>query len=173
MMQLLFRWPKHALEKQQTYQKVVAITLGTGFGSSFLINGQPIFDGNFIPKGGFLYNQKYNGDLADAIFSTRGVVASYENKTGKTVKNVRELCSLIPEDTLALNVLQQFGTQLGTFLNPYLNKFEADVLVIGGNISKAYPNFSEQLKREIPNIEVYVSNSGEKAAVIGGALLIG
>ena len=39
------------------YKKAIAITLGTGLGSSFLLNGKPIIKDKQVPEGGFLYNQ--------------------------------------------------------------------------------------------------------------------
>lgn len=158
--------------KASKYKKVLAITLGTGFGSSFLIEAQPIVDGGLVPKGGFLYNKYHKGKLADDVFSTRGLVKAYKNISGKDVENVRELCDLIHVEQKAVEVLELFGSELGFFIKPYLEKFGAEVLVIGGNISKAYPHFSKHLQGVIPNTEHYVSNLGENAAVIGGALLL-
>ena len=154
------------------YNRVVAITLGTGFGSSFLIDSQPILNGSSVPKGGFLYNQIYKDVLADDMFSTRGIVGSYYQKSGILVKNVRELCEYIPKDAQALEILQRFGTELGIFIKPFLEEFEAEVLVIGGNISRAFKHFSQDLEAEIPNIHTYVSSLGEEAAIIGSALLL-
>ena len=46
------------------------------------------------------------------------------------------------------------------------------MLVIGGNISKAYPLFIESLKEQLPKTQIQVSELGEEAAIIGGALLL-
>ncbi|MDD7884505.1 ROK family protein [Flavivirga sp. 57AJ16] len=161
-----------SIGKASKYKRVVAITLGTGFGSSFLNETQPIVEGNMVPEGGVLYNKFYNGKLADEIFSTRGLVGSYKDVSGNVVKNVRELCDLINTNKKAAEVFELFGSKLGCYIKPYLEKFGAEVLVIGGNISKAYPYFSKHLQEIIPDIEIYVSNLGEKAAIIGGALLL-
>lgn len=158
--------------KASEYKRVVAITLGTGFGSSFLVEAQPIVDGDLVPEGGFLYDKYYKGKLADDVFSTRGLVDMYKNKSGNIVKNVKELCDLINIEEQASEVLEVFGSELGNYIKPYLEKFGTDVLVIGGNISKAYPYFSKSIKEVISDTEIYVSNLGEKAAVFGGALLL-
>lgn len=158
--------------KASLYSRTVAITLGTGFGSSFLINGQPVLDGEFVPTGGFLYNQEYNGKLADDIFSTRGILNYYTSLSGKSVKNVQALCDLIDTDPHVQKVFDWLGKELGQFLHPYLKKFDAEVLVIGGNISKAYGCFGPSLAKELTDIEIYVSNFGEEAAIIGSALLL-
>jgi glucokinase len=154
------------------YSRVVAITLGTGFGSSFLVDAQPIVQAVNVPKGGFLYNHCYHGILADDIFSTRGITSQYNVLSGKAVKNVRELSELVPQDQDAKHVFELFGENLGEFLSPYLRKFNAEVLVIGGNIAKAYDHFRTNLGQQLPECTIYVSEFGEEAAIIGSALLL-
>lgn len=155
-----------------TYSKAVAITLGTGFGSSFLVDGQPVLDSDLVPKGGFLYNQDYNGKLADDIFSTRGILNYYSTMSDKTARNVEALCELLPEDQDVQKVFGWFGSALGQFLHSYLSTFGAEVLVIGGNISKAFEYFGPTLIKALPATDVYVSKFGEEAAIIGSALLL-
>jgi glucokinase len=154
------------------FQKVVAITLGTGFGSSFLYNGLPIIDATNVPKGGFLYNKSYQGKPADDIFSTRGILNHYKEISGKAIENVRELTERAAYDKSASDVFCWFGMELGKFLAPYLLDFEAEILVLGGNISKANPLFIQDLKEQMPKTEIYISKFGEEAAIIGSALLL-
>jgi len=62
------------------YKRIVAITLGTGLGASFIIDGKPIIKDKRVPDGGFLYNQYYQNTLADELFSTRGIIKAYAKK---------------------------------------------------------------------------------------------
>ena len=151
--------------------KVVAITLGTGFGSSFVLNSQPIIDGDSVPEGGFLYNQYHKNQFADDIFSTRGIINEYERRSGKKVRNVKELCDLVDKDFRAQETFNWLGDELGDFIKPFLEKFDAEVLVIGGNISNAFTFFADNLLNKLPNLKIYVSSFGEQAAIIGSALL--
>ena len=154
------------------YSRTVAITLGTGFGSSFLVDAQPVVQSADVPVGGFLYNHFYKGRLADDVFSTRGIKVRYNELSGKEVKNVRELSELVVRDQDARRVFELFGEELGQFIGPYLSKFNAEVLVIGGNISKAYDHFGINLSQQLPELLIYVSEFGEEAAIIGSALLL-
>jgi glucokinase len=154
------------------YHRVVAITLGTGIGASFLIDGKPIIRDRSVPAGGFLYNQYYHNEMADDIFSSRGILGRYKSISGREIENVRAICDRVNEDTSARKALVQFGDELGDFLKPYLNEFNAEILVLGGNISKAYPYFGEALTVNLRNIEVKVSDLGEQAAIIGSAMLV-
>jgi glucokinase len=78
----------------------------------------------------------------------------------------------VNKDNSARQTLVQFGDELGDFLKPYLKEFNAEILVLGGNISKAYPYFGEALTAKFPGIEVKVSDLGEQAAIIGSAMLV-
>ena len=159
--------------KASKYKKAIGITLGTGLGSSFLLNGKPIIKDKKVPDGGFLYNQYYQNIFADDIFSARGIINAFEKETGNRLNNVKELCELVDVDSNARKVFHDFGTRIADFINPYVEEFEAEVLVFGGNISKAFEFFGPALKEELRAIDdIYVSEFGEEAAIIGSALLL-
>ena len=162
-----------ALGKASAYKRIVAITLGTGLGASFAINGMPILKGENVPDSGYLYNQYYNNVLADELFSTRGIIEAYREMTGEQIKNVKELYDKVGLDNQAKLVFENFGSQLGGFIKPYLEEFEAETLVLGGKISGAFDVFGNSLKKELAFLEeIYVSEFGEEAAIIGSALLL-
>ncbi len=54
--------------KASGYKNVVAITLGTGFGSAFLTNGVPVIEGDRVPKMGYVYHIPYEKGIADDYF---------------------------------------------------------------------------------------------------------
>lgn len=153
------------------FSTCVAITLGTGLGSSFIKDNTPILEGANVPSGGFLYNQSYGNYVADDIFSTRGIINHYKQVSGHTVANVQDLCAQ-PDSNAKEETFEWFGTELGKFLKPYLLSFNTEVLVIGGNIARAGRYFKEYLFKELSDIEVCFSDSGEDAAIIGAALLL-
>lgn len=158
--------------RASAFTRTVAITLGTGFGSSFLVGAKPVMEGSNVPEGGFLYNQDYGGVLADDVFSTRGIKARYRACSGREVPDVKTLCEIVANDDCAEPTFSGFGKSLGEFLSPYLSRFSAEVLVVGGNIAKAFPHFGNALAKELPDVDVYVCAHGEQAAMIGAALLI-
>lgn len=156
----------------RNFKRVVAITLGTGLGASFLIEGKPILRDKSVPEGGFLYNQFYRNEIADNVFSTRGILRRYREISGKEVQNVRILSEMAEKDSQAKQCFIEFGDDLGEFLDLYLRAFNADAVVLGGNISKAFPLFGQSLIEKLGKIEIIKSNLGEKAAIIGSALLL-
>ena len=154
----------------------LSITLGTGFGSAFISNRIPIVDGHDVPRLGCVYHLPYNDGIADDYFSTRGLLGRYKSLTGKELDGVKELASLAGSDRIVSDLFIDFGDKLGLFLVPWLKKFKAEIIVIGGNISHAYQLFGDvfenRLKKEECNCEVALSKLKEDAALLGSAYLL-
>jgi glucokinase len=153
----------------------MSITLGTGFGSAFIENKIPVVDGPDVPKLGCVYHLPFNGKIADESFTTRWFISSYKSISGKEVSGVRELAELAKDDDKARNLFTEYGNNMGIFIAPWLNRFKAEVLVIGGNISYAYNLFGEvfenKLKSEKCSCRIEISDLKEDAALIGSAYL--
>ncbi len=154
----------------------LSITLGTGFGSAFITNRVPIVDGPVVPKLGCIYHLPYRDGIADDYFSTRGLLGRYRKQTGKELSGVKELASLASSDRIVSDLFIDFGDKLGLFLVPWLEKFKAEILVIGGNISNAYNLFGDifesRLKKENCDCKVALSKLKEDAALLGSAYLL-
>lgn len=153
----------------------VSITLGTGFGSAFIIHGIPAVEGDDVPELGCVWHLPFKNGIADDYFSTRWFVKRYEEKSGWSLAGVKEIADRVPSDPKALETFLEFGQNLGLFLGPRLKQFKADTLVIGGNISAAYQLFSYDFEKTLKNqrldISVHISELKENAALIGSARL--
>ncbi|MCX6326366.1 MAG: ROK family protein [Bacteroidia bacterium] len=154
----------------------LSITLGTGFGSAFINNRIPIVDGTEVPKMGCIYHLPYKDGIADDYFSTRGLLGRYKSVTGKELNGVKELAELASSNKIVFDLFTDFGENAGIFLAPWLIKFKAEILVIGGNISNAYSLFGDvfenRLKKEGYNGKVDISKLKEDAALLGSAYLL-
>ena len=161
--------------KAAKVRRSMCITLGTGFGSAFIDNKIPVVDGPDVPKLGCVYHLPFKGEIADESFSTRWFIGSYKKLTGKEMKGVKELANMAETDKVAMGLFTEFGINLGAFLGPWLNRFGAEVLVIGGNISNSYKLFGnvfeESLKKENCRCKVEISELKEDAALLGSAYL--
>jgi glucokinase len=161
--------------KASKVKRSISITLGTGFGSAFIDEKIPVVDGTEVPKLGCIYHLPFNGDIADESFSTRWFLRKYKTITGKEVKGVKELAELSSSDKAAQDLFVEYGDNMGIFLAPWLNKFKAEMLVIGGNISHAYDLFGkvfeERLKKEKCDCKIELSVLKEDAALLGSAYL--
>ena len=161
--------------KNAGFKKSMAITLGTGFGSAFLSHSLPVVAGDEVPESGCVWYLPFKDGNADDYFSTRGFLNRYFEQTGVQLNGVKELAEIASSDPKAKALFADFGTQLGLFLSPYILKFGAESLVIGGNISYSFDLFKSQLLESFKNqgveIHVAVSELKESAAMIGSAVL--
>ncbi len=157
------------------YERVIAVTIGTGFGTTFIKNGIPQAGTEGIPEDGFLYHIPFGHSIADDYFSTRWFLKTYEEKTGRHIKNVKNMYEEAYADQAVEAIFKNFGTNLGNFLWPWLKKFKAGCMVLGGNISKSYPLFKHEMERIWKEYDVepvvYLSKMDEDAALIGSARL--
>jgi glucokinase len=154
----------------------LSITLGSGLGSAFISNRIPIVDGPQVPKLGCIYHLPYRDGIADDYFSTRGLLGRYRSITGNEMIGVKELAASASSEKVIMDLFSDFGDKLALFLAPWLKKFDAEILVIGGNISHAYNLFGDifesRLKSENCNCKVALSKLKEEAALLGSAYLL-
>lgn len=164
-----------ALKQEATgNEKVVAITLGTGFGAAFLDNKLPVTQGSNVPNNGCLWDKQFKDSIADSYFSTRWFLNQYESITGeKLTDGVKEIASI--ENYSTAKIFGDFANNLSAFLTPYLIDFEADLLVIGGNIAKSYhlflPKLKENLKNNNIDIAISIIENTEETSVLGSSYL--
>lgn len=162
--------------KASKVSRSMSVTLGTGFGSAFIADRIPIVDGPEVPKLGCVYHLPYGDNIADDYFSTRWFIRQYKKLTGRELSGVKEMAELAGHDKIIMDLFREFGNNLGSFLAPWLKKFRAEIVVVGGNISHAYNLFGNifenSLKKEGCNCKVELSELKEDAALIGSAFLL-
>ena len=158
------------------FTRSLSITFGTGFGSAFISKRIPIVDGSEVPKLGCIYHLPYKEGIADDYFSTRGLLSRYKKMSGKELSGVKELAAMAAKNKMVADLFTDFGDNAGLFLAPWLKKFRAEILVVGGNISHAYNLFGnvfeDRLKKENCFCEVAISKLKEDAALLGSAYLL-
>jgi len=162
--------------KARNYRRMMAITLGTGFGSAFLDDRIPVVEGDSVPKMGCVYYLPFGKGIADDYFSTRWFNARYTEVTGKKTDGVKEIAEAARDNVDVRDIFDEFGENLGSFLSPWLLKFGAEILVIGGNISHAYNLFGESFEKKMRSsgcyVKVEISGLKEDAALLGSAYLL-
>ncbi len=162
---------RHQLKSKRT----VFLTLGTGFGSAFMKDGVLLTNHELIPASGTFYDQDFLSAKAEDYFSTRWFLNEYKQRTGNHILSVKELAE--GDSEIALSIFSQFGSNLGTFLLPWLIKFECDELIIGGNIAKASSLFGRLLIKELeplnPSLNVVYCDDTEECILTGAASFAG
>ena len=154
------------------FSRVMAVTLGTGVGSGFVVDGVLDDSSDLVPPEGEVWNLPFEGGIVDENFSTRWFVKRWAELTGEQIKGAKDVADKYGADPRADQVFAEFGSRLASFASPWLEKFGADAFVMGGNISREYPKFRKTLLEGLPKgVEVRTSALLDKAAMIGAASL--
>ncbi|MFC2115032.1 ROK family protein [Bacteroidota bacterium] len=164
------------LGKAAGTRRSIALALGTGFGSAFIEDGVPVVERDDVPELGCLWHLPYKGGIADDTFSTRWFVKTYLERSGRKVHGAKEVHEAAENDPQARQVFIDYYSSLGEFLAPWVNKFKAEIIVMGGNISEVLGDygsyFEESLTKMNAQIPIASSELKEDAAIIGSARLL-
>src|SRR5690606_3120764 len=149
------------------FRKSIGFTLGTGFGSAIGMH--------MLAQDAEFWNRPFLTGIAEDYFSTKWFLKRYEELSGKFVANVQELVRQYSTCHLVKQVFHEFSHHLSDFSEQIFSLYEPDVIVIGGNISRASDLFLEQLITHFKNLNkelvIRASLLGEESAIIGGASL--
>lgn len=155
--------------------RVVAITLGTGVGSGFVAGNSLVEDGPDVPENGWVYHLPFEDGIVDEAFSTRWICRRYRELTGESVSGAKDVVDKYDEREEARILFHEYGCRLAEFTAPVLRRFRAGMLVLGGNISRAYPLFRNELEKGLSaagcEVEIRTSELLDKAAMTGAASL--
>ncbi|MBC8054204.1 MAG: ROK family protein [Sphingobacteriaceae bacterium] len=145
------------------YSRAFGITLGTGLGSAFSVNGETT-DANLG------VSPFYDG-IAEDYISTRWCVKRFRELTGSTIKDVKMLAQRAVRDEYARKVFAEFAENLGRFIVNVLQENKAEIVVIGGNITLAHSLFWTKMENYVKKegVEVLITRTklGENASLIG------
>lgn len=126
--------------------RVASLTLGTGCGSAFIVNGELLTDdasrneAEGLPGDGYIYHLPLAGKTVDDWLSTRGLIA-LAGAAGLEVRSGLELAELADAGVeAAVKSFRMFGELLSLVIHSeeLLGRFRPDVIYLGGRISQAY-----------------------------------
>lgn len=139
-------------------EKILCLCIGTGTGSAFLKNGEALLEkSEEVPENGWIYNSPFKDSILDDYLSVRGLKKLSREILGEELdgKKLAELC--MQKDESALRVYQKFGETLYEGIQPFLDSFHPQTLILGGQITKSFFYFGKRIekacnKRRIPII---------------------
>jgi glucokinase len=142
---------------------ILGLTLGSGLGSS-------IKSGNTVRDGG-LWCSPFKSGIAEDYLSSRWFVNWVNQELNIQVDGVKEIVSNPEIMEKGSSMFDLFAKNLADFIMKQQEEFQADKIILGGNISKAHPFFLDKtlhyLQIQNLNIPIEVSQLGEKSAVYG------
>jgi glucokinase len=150
-------------------ERLMAITLGTGLGVAYVVNGK-LTGGD---RG--IWDIPYEAGILEDADSRRAIENAYQARGGDTI-DVASIAKRAKEgDRAAAEAFQQFGSALGDALYLGANDFVPNRFVLGGGIARsselfldgALRRYTERSGREVP-ADIVV----EGAALVGAALSV-
>jgi glucokinase len=147
------------------YANVIGITLGTGLGSAVATYGNTR-DAN-------LWCASFLDGITEDYLSTRWFLKRYYQLTSVNILDVKSLTELYDESETIRTIFDEFSQHLAAFLMQFLQDTQADVIVLGGNISNAWPRFLPNVLKEFKangiEVPLRISELNERAAIAGAA----
>ncbi|MFC6885922.1 MULTISPECIES: ROK family protein [Actinomadura] len=152
--------------------RCAGLTLGTGVGSGWVVDGRIVAEGPGVPPGGRAHRLSVDGVPLEDVMSRRAILAAHRASGGAPsadVADVAEACRA--GDAAATAVLRTAVSALGTALGPCVRRFGADVLVVGGSMAGSWDLFEPWFREAAPGLPpVRPAADPEGAALTGAAL---
>lgn len=146
-----------------SYQNVMGVTLGTGFGSAQFTDG--------FSRDLNLGSRLFKDALADDYLSTRWFLKRHYELTGMPLTGgVKALAAIADGNNTARDIFREFALNMSAFLTEPVFMIKPEVIIMCGNIAKASPFFLPLLKRRL-KCNIKLALLGEQAALIGAAAL--
>ncbi len=152
--------------------RAVGITLGTGVGSAFAVNGRIVMEGVGVPPGGEIWNVPYEGGIVEDLISTRAIQRNYRERTGRDREVAAIAAATTEGDPAAVEVFEEFGSNLGRALKTLTSAFDPEVVVLGGGISLSAHLFMPAAQHALEGqpVELRVSSLMDVAALVGAGV---
>lgn len=174
------------------YKNIICVTVGTGIGGGFIINGE-LYRGSAYAGGEFGHslviadgldcNCGANGCL-EVYASATAMIREYQNDkrsidggSGNTDINVAQLFKLYESgDRSAVKSIDSAIYYLGRGIAASINLFNPEIIVIGGGVAEAGSIFIDKvraiaLKYAMPipceNVKIVAAKLGNKAGFLG------
>ncbi len=147
----------------QGFKKIFGVTLGTGLGTTF-------YDGELATDED-LWDSPFKDSICEDYLATRWFVNRYQELTGEQISGTKDLLDKPAE--IQARIFDEYADSFAEFIVKYVDHYKPEVLVIGGNIAKAYPHFEarfiQNLTKNNINLPVKISAIFEDAAILGAA----
>lgn len=151
----------------QGFANAAGLTLGTGLGSAGYF-GHVLHDGD-------LWCTPFKDARAEDYLCSRWVVQEYKRLSGRSIHGVKDLMADFHQDEYAQTLFRSFGRNLGEVLLMKYPPAVQEVVVIGGNIAKAWdcfiPHTLAYFREQGVEMDLRPAVLGEDAMIMGAACL--
>ena len=153
---------------------VAMVTLGTGLGFTYAIDGQIQKSETGSPAAG-LWNAPYMGGILEEYVSRRGILRLYAEQGGQLAEgeDVKEISLRARNgEEAALKAFSLAGSHLASGASELIAELNIRQMIFGGQISRSFDLMEKSLRAGLPEgVEVTVSSDIEGLVLIGTAAL--
>jgi glucokinase len=151
-------------------RRAVGLTLGTGVGCAFAVDGVCVTEGAGVPPGGEIWNLPYGDGTVEDLISTRALKSEFLARTGRDLE-VSAMAAAASHDADARAVFEIFGLHLGQVLRDVIAPFRPHMAVIGGGIARSAELFLPIAEEQIEGLGFRVVQSAlqDQAPLVGAA----
>ncbi len=155
-------------------RRCAGMTLGTGVGSGFVADGRIVDSGPTVPPGGRAHRLRIDGVPLEQVMSRRAIRLGYAEASGDHTADVREICDRARHgDSPALAALAGALRPLGAALGPWIARFGAEVLVVGGSMAQSWDVLEAPFTAGFASVatppRIVVADDADRAPLLGAA----
>lgn len=163
------------------HTRTICLTLGTGVGSAFLDQGRLVLNGPDVPPNGDVYLLRVDGRPLEDLVSRRAIRRRYARLSGRALTSaidVREIADFARDgDQIAMAVISGAVNELGQALAPWVARFGATAVIVGGSISRSWDlierplleSFRSHEEGLIDRVAVIQARRPDESALVGAA----
>ena len=151
------------------FRRIIGLTLGTGLGSGFVVEGRIVRSGPEIPPDGELWNIPFGDGIAEDRASGRAIATAYVRQTGCALDAAAIAAAARSGDAAASAVFAVLGADLAALVAPWVRSFSANVVVLGGNVSRAFDLFGPTLAAGLEGAAIVRCTVGFETSTLLGA----
>ncbi len=152
------------------YNPVICLCIGTGAGSAFIRDGMVLKDSEKgVPENGWIYNIVFREGIIDDYLSVRGLRRLSKSIIHEDVDGYELYKRCLAGDSGAMKVYDRFGETVLNAIESFIDDFEPEALILGGQISKSFAFFGDYLREYLDsrNIKIILEENTSIRAMQG------
>ena len=144
------------------------VTLGTGLGFSYAVDGEVVMDEMLSPAFS-LYNLPYKDSILEDYVSRRAILREYGKPAEGDVGGIAALARAGNPD--AREAFRAVAASFADCAGPHLRDLGITTLLFGGQIAKAFDLMEATLRDALPEIEMFEVKNYEEAVIAGTSII--
>jgi len=158
--------------------RFVGITLGTGVGSAWLEQGRRVTAGPHVPPQGRVHYLLIDGQPLEEVVSARAILSRYRSLVSSghgLPSGIRGVMDRARSgDAIAKRVCEEAICALGISLGPWLARFEADLIAMGGGLVRDWDIIGPALLHGLSESGItppplHLADDSVRSALLGAA----